>query len=231
MSEYVYLNFPVQLMQGGFTDLKAVCSKAIDYGIYDFMVRNGFSGVVGFGQALLELGITHGNHTKGLNTSADVYQETKDSIEKPVTVSIKRELLFEYSKNEKSEFEIAVFLGYVGLKSIIGKKPYIKITNDYLLARMFGYSSVIEFQNDDSAYCWKYSNRYHLDKVKAKLESDFSLKLYGQKTRGFYVSFKLSLFDLVYYAELKRESRKEKERKAEKSDTINQVLHHFKNKK
>lgn len=231
MNEYVYLNFPVQMLQGGFTDIKAVCSKAIDYGIYDFMVRNGLSGVSGFVEAMQEMGITHGNHAKGLKSSEDIYQQTKDSIERPVTVSIKRNLLFEYFKKDKSEFEIAVFLGFVALKSIIGKKPYIKITNDYLLARMFGYGSVVEFQNDDSAYCWKYSTRYHLDKVKKKLESDFSLKLYGQKTRGFYVSFKLSLLDLVYHAELKRETRKEKERKALKSDTINQVLNHFKSKK
>lgn len=195
------------------------------------MVRNGFSGVVGFGEALKELGITHGNHATGLKSSEDIYQQTKDSIERPVTVSIKKDLLFEYFKNEKSEFEIAVFLGFVGLKSIIGKKPYIKITNDYLIARMFGYSSVIELEKDYSAERCKYSTRYHLDKVKTKLESDFSLKLYGQKTRGFYVSFKLSLLDLVYHAELKRETRKEKERKALKSDTINQVLNHFKTKK
>ena len=119
----------------------------------------------------------------------------------------------------------------MALKSIIGKKPYIKITNDYLLARMFGYSSVIELEKDCTAELCKYSTRYHLDKVKTKLESSFGLKLYGQKTRGFYVSFKLSLIDLVYYAELKRESRKEKERKALKSDTINTVLNHFKSKK
>ena len=231
MSEYVYLNFPVQIMQGGFTDVKAVCSKAIDYGIYDFMLRNGLSGVNGFGEALKELQLTCKNHAGGLKVSKDIYQQLKDSLEKPVTVSIKKDLLFEYFKNEKSEFEIAVFLGYVGLKSIIGKKPYIKITNDYLLARMFGYSSVIELKKDFSAECCKYSTRYHLDKVKTKLESSFGLKLYGQKTRGFYVSFKLSLLDLVYHAELKRESRKEKERKAEKSDTINQVLNHFKSKK
>jgi hypothetical protein len=231
MNDYVYLNFPVQMMQGGFTDMKAVCSKAIDYGIYDYMVRNGFSGVVGFGEALKELQLTCKNHSGGLKVSKDIYQQLKDSLEKPVTVSVKKDLLFEYFKNDKSEFEIAVFLGYVGLKSIIGKKPYIKITNDYLLARMFGCSSVVELENDYSAERCKYSTRYHLDKVKTKLESDFGLKLYGQKTRGFYVSFKLPLLDLVYHAELKRESRKEKERKALKSDTINQVLNHFKSKK
>jgi hypothetical protein len=231
MNEYVYLNFPVQMMQGGFTDIKAVCLKAINYGTYDYMVRNGFSGVNGFSEALKELDITYGNHEAGFKSSKDIYQQTKDSIEKLVTVSIKRDLLFEYFKNDKSEFEIAVFLGYVALKSIIGKKPYIKITNDYLLARMCGYSSIVELEKDYSPERCKYSTRYHLDKVKTKLESDFGLKLYGQKTRGFYVTFKLSLLDLVYHAELKRESRKEKERKALKTDTINQVLNHFKSKK
>lgn len=231
MAEYVYLNFPVQMMQGSFKNINSVCSKVIDYGIYDYMVRNGFSGISGFGEALNDLGITNGNHATGLKASADTYQQTKDSIERPVTVSIKRELLFDFFKNDKSEFDVAVFLGFVAIKSIIGKKPYIKITNDYLLARMFGYNSVIELADEGSGYFCKYSKRYHLDKVKAKLESSYGLKLYGLKTRGFYISFKLPLIDLVYYAELKRESRKEKERKALKSDTINQVLNHFKSKK
>jgi hypothetical protein len=231
MNEYVYLNFPVQMMQGGFTKMKKICSDAIDYGIYDYMKRNQLGGFDGFKIALMELNLTCANQKMGYNSTKEIYQQVQDSIDKPVTVSVKKDMLFEFYKNDKSEFEIAVFLAYVGLKSIIGTKPYIKITNDYLIARMFGYGSIAELEKDYSEERVKYSTRYHLDKVKAKLESQFGLKLYGQKTRGFYFSFKLSLSDLVYYAELKRESRKEKERKALKADTINQVLNHFKGKK
>ena len=46
-----------------------------------------------------------------------------------------------------------------------------------------------------------FTSRYQLDKIKQELQLNWGLKYYSMKTRGFYVSFTMSLTELAKIAE------------------------------
>lgn len=66
----------------------------------------------------------------------------------------------------------------------------------------------------------KYNKEYWFRKIKPELILNWGLKYYSRYTRGFYVSFKLSLEDLVFVAEKRRKSTKEKQLKKDIDDAI-----------
>ena len=70
----------------------------------------------------------------------------------------------------------------------------------------------------------KYNNRYQLDKIKLDLQLNWGLKLYGNHTRGFYVSFSMSLESLIKQAELRRKKYKLKGLQRQKEDAKKAVL-------
>jgi len=75
----------------------------------------------------------------------------------------------------------------------------------------------------------KYTSRYQLDKIKRELEINWGLKLYGNHTRGYYVSFELALDNLIMQAELKRKRYKEKQLRNRKNEALRMVNAELKN--
>lgn len=165
-------------------------------------------------------GLTWGNWQK-------VYESGKLLFElipahSPMT-SINKDIIFDFYKNDKSEFEIVCFLAFAALRSIIQTKPYCKITNGFLLARMAGLRSSKDITRIPDAIK-KYDNRYQLDKIKKELQNAWGLKLYARYTRGFYVSFKMNKYeDLVYEVEKRRKSNIEKLRKETQHQAISRA--------
>ena len=124
--------------------------------------------------------------------------------------SIKKEIIFDFYKNHKEEFEIVVFLAFAAIRSILQTKPYVRLTDAYLLNRMAG-NAKIEDSEPLPEYLNLYkSKRYHLDKVKKELRNNWGLKIYGYKTRGFFVSFQLIIDKLIFEVEKKRKTNVEK---------------------
>jgi hypothetical protein len=119
-----------------------------------------------------------------------------------VKASISNEMIFDFYKNYKTEFEIFCFLAFAAIKSIIQQQKFKKITNNLLLSRMAGNNKTTE--DLPAAFAKYQKSRYQLDKIKKELQINWGLKLYGYKTRGFYVSFILPLEQLVLIAEKKR---------------------------
>ena len=91
-----------------------------------------------------------------------------------VTVMISINMMFEYYKHAKTDYEIELLRGFLAIKSILGNSPLAGTTKAFIATRMLGAKSklVLEetLQNADlKAFFNKYSKRYHIDKLLEEL--------------------------------------------------------------
>ena len=136
---------------------------------------------------------------------------------------ISTKMFYEFRDNEKKEFEKICLLGFLALKSIIGKKPYCKVDNKFWLSRMAGNAKSVD--NDMLPdIIKKYSSEYMTKKVKSELKKHWGLKSYSRYTRGFYVSFDMKFEALVYEVEMKRKGLKEKQLREAENAVVANVL-------
>jgi hypothetical protein len=216
--EVRYLLFPIELLQE--SDIKKVCDKALDYGIYRKALDFADESKVmpqHIEQSMKYFGLTGGNMANMAKSGKTLYDTFSTS--NPM-VSINKEKMMEYYKEEKATFEVLVFRAYCAIRSILGTKPYTKVTNEYLMARMYGFRNVADFQSNESHVL----PRYQLDKIKLGLQQEWYLVYYSRQTRGFYVSYSLPLEKLIYHAELNRATYKAKELKRTKEETYQKVM-------
>ena len=219
--EVRYLLFPIELLKE--LDIKKVCDKALDYGIYrkalDFIVE-GNSKVMPqhIEQSMKYFGLIGGDMAKMAKNGTMLFDTFNHN--NPM-VSLSKDILMQYYKEDKTDFEVLVFRAYCAIRSILGTKPYIKVTNDYLMARMYGFRSVADSKQSNR----KILPRYQLDKIKLELQQDWYLIYYSNLgIRGFYLSFKLSLEKLIEVAELNRQSTKAKMLKQDKKEAYQKVI-------
>jgi hypothetical protein len=206
-----YFNAPVQLLEGFLIDHKIALNNILYYGIYSHSIRNGsapsISNFISSAEYLLvELSNVDLAYKKGI----ELYSKFGRSSPK---FGISRTIFWNYYKAENKEpFELACLLSYLAMKSIIQSKTYCKITNKYLLSRMAGKPKNCEL-DQLPIEIKKYANEYQLKKIKNNLcLENWGLVTYGH-TRGFYISFKLSLEDLIYIVEKNKLKNKQKEYK------------------
>ena len=239
MSEARFITFPVALLKNAFVDIKKVCINAIDFAIYSKAEKYTIYSetIDGIEDALDFYGVSlseNGDIDK-LYKTGKVLHDSFEGLGSPM-VSVNKDILFQFMQESKTEFEIGVFCAFCAVRSIIGIDPYKKTTNDFLIARMFGYRSVEEFKNLKTKpdYWQKFFSteqkiRYHLTNkiIVGELESNWSLKYYSSRSRGFYVSFKLDLEILVMEAERRKKKFKDKERSDAKNAVIKKVIHNL----
>ncbi len=169
------------------------------------------------------------------------FKEPKSSIESgerlhqkipprsPMT-GINKDLLFSFYKGDQSLSEIAVLVAHLAIKSILGKKSFCRITSDFLLCRMAGYPSLQEIKRQKyrdhglPEYLKPYTTRRRMDGIKAELRKSYGLEIYGRYTRGFFVSEKLSLEELIKEVEMKRKKYWQANQKNELSTAVTKVL-------
>ncbi|EKT3967216.1 hypothetical protein NTJ12_002299, partial [Flavobacterium psychrophilum] len=135
---------------------------------------------------------------------------------------------WKFYKNDKSEFDKICFLAFLSIKSILGTKSYCKVTNLYLWARMDGKTSTIIEVSELSNEVRKYANRYQSENIKNELILNWHLIYYSRYTRGFYISLKMSLEDLIFEAEKKRKSIKENQQKQLQNEALKKALERLK---
>lgn len=223
--EVRYLLFPIEILQE--TDIKRVCSKAFDYGIYrkalDFIVE----GETKVMPRHIEQSMKYFNLVvNGLERRAKDGKIIYDTFSNnnPM-VSISTDSLIQYGKEDKTDFEVSTFRAYCAIKSILGTKLYAKTSNKYLAARMYGFRNVRDFDNSSQIE----PSRYQFDKIKLELQNDWYLTYYSNLgIRGFYLSFKLSLEKVIEIAELSRASTKAKKLKQEKKEVYLKVMQKLK---
>lgn len=222
--EIRYFNFPIQLIRGASVDISKVCWDIICHSLYK--------------QALAASAIPK---EEDIKRAADYYRvpilETSiktalkngrtlyDSIPSRSPIAgISSDVVLDYRQNEKSEFEIACFCAYAGVKSYLGKDPYKKITNLTLLSRMSGYSSEREIQENNPIFLSLYSSRWKIDKIKSNLKMRWGVKIYSRHTRGLWVSTTMNLEELIIVAEKARKRYIEKTYKEQEEEALKRAL-------
>src|SRR5690606_31688938 len=85
--------------------------------------------------------------------------------ERTPIVGLNKDILFDYYKNDKTDFQKVCLLGFLGIKSILQNKAYCKIDNKYWLSRMDGKTKSVKDYTELSPDVFKYSKRYHLTKI------------------------------------------------------------------
>ncbi len=219
-----YLNFPIALLRIDPLDIRGRMDAVMDYCLYERSLQFKGTEKEKIELARKDLGIKYGNLRNSYQRGAMLYDAIFPNSPK---TSVTKDMIFDFYKNSKSEFEIACFLAFAAVKSILQRQPYTKITNEYLIGRMAGNSKAGEEIND---FVFKYSNRYQLDRIKNELRLNWGLKLYSGKMRGYYVSFGLPLEQLIMHAELKRKKYREAKLKEQTNEVRQRVLNSIYNK-
>ena len=174
-----YCIFPISLIGGMFENKKRTILKILHFVVkkqmqilkYDTYIEKMLTTTKYFGIDFFK--VFGSEHTFN-SIDSDISQT------KIAKVKIKVEILLDYFKNEKSEFEIECFCGYCALKSMIGNKKIFKGTVKFLLSRMFPDSNNLKN---------KYKKHYHYRKLMKELEINWGLKKLSSNARGFYFSF------------------------------------------
>ena len=133
--------------------------------------------------------------------------------ESKVFVGINKDVFWNYYKNEKTAFEWECLIMFLALKSIVGNKSYCKSNNALLYARMSGNES----SKDEHSITF---TEYHRNKIIFKLETEWNVKYYSRYTRGFYFGIDVTLKELIFNAESKREKLKAAELKNSKAEIL-----------
>lgn len=226
-NDYRYFTFPVSLLNGAFENVNTVCDNIFDYVIYKHSLK-------------LELG----TEKECMQSALKYYSIIPGSLEKmikngkllnnsipertPLT-SISKDMIFDYYKNYKTEFDIACFLVFAAIKSILGKKDYCKTNKELIIARMFGYNSIKEVPENKPTLLIKYTKRYQIDKVLNELQFNWFLKLFSDHCRGFYLSFDLSLEQLAKINVDAKKTTKENNLKNDKKEALRKAKESLKN--
>jgi hypothetical protein len=217
-----YFNFPVSLLQGFQKAPEKSLTNIRDYAIYAHM-------------QLLELGTDLEKHIEASYFYRIRLDDNRNSLKNGQLlydsipydypkVGINVSVWFDYRFNLKEEFEKACLLAYLAIKSIVQNKTYCKIDNRFLLARMDGKSHSISHFNELSPEVKQYANEYQTKKLKTALRINWGLITYSRYTRGFYVSFSITLEELVFQAEKRRKSTKEKQLKEQEREALKTAL-------
>ena len=220
-SDDKYFNVPVQLFAGFMDDSKKCLDNVFDYSVYNHSIDLTGTETERFKAACKWYAVKPGNTEQSIRNGKQLIKDTPDNSPK---VGLKLSLFWDYYKTEKSDFEKLFLLGYLGIKSILKNKAYCKIDNKFWLSRMDGKTkSVSEFW-ELSEIMLKYSTEYQTVKIKTELRNTWGLTTYSRHTRGFYVSFSLTLDQLVFEAEKRRKSTREKQYKEAEKEAIRKAL-------
>ena len=218
MKEERFYNFPVQLMQAA-PDIRKFCDDVLDYCIYKQSLT--LSG----DHAIRDVA----NYLKDRRNKKEYITEQRgrelynQMPENAAVTGINNDLIWDFYNIYKTDHEVAVLMAFLALKSILGKKSYCRVTNEYLLLRMAGYNAKHDMP-ELPAWLQRYTSRRGMDSLKTDLQRNYGLKLYARYTRGFFVSFTLSLEELIKEVEMKRKKYYESNMKTQVSTAVSKVL-------
>jgi hypothetical protein len=151
--------------------------------------------------------------------------------EKEVYTMCNKELLFQFRDNEKTEFELAQFACYLALRSILGKKPYIRTNKQHIHARMFGYASVKQLPErlpeTIEPFFNKFKTRRRMERLLLAMQEYWNILIYWPiGTHGFYVAdgSKITLESLIEAAEKNKRKNIIQDLKMEKERLRKKVI-------
>lgn len=217
-----YFNFPIAILNDFFIDKEKSFNSMLHFALYDHAYNKLKYGTLldRFIESSKYHNVSIGNPKASLSLGEEIYQEFEGQ---KVKIGIETGMYWEFLNEEKTPFEYNCLIAYLGIKSILQKQAYCKVTNLYWLSRMDGWSSPMSLE-DLSEPIRNLANEYQLKKLKFELMENWGIINYGRYTRGFYVSSKLKLEDLIYEVEKKRKARKFKKQQEEKKTALAEAL-------
>jgi hypothetical protein len=113
-----------------------------------------------------------------------------EGYKKAPSTGLNKDMYWDFRLHVKTEWDIICLAAFLGIKSIIGTKPYCKTNKGLILARMFGYNTVKDMPVHKYANPAqkKYFKRWHMDKLLIELQLNWHLKLISNHQRGMYIS-------------------------------------------
>ncbi len=229
--EVKYFNFPVQLLNDFLVNPQKCLSDIARYSVYAHSLKmTNAKELDRFTTGAAYYNIQFHNIKMALNDGKVLYDSI--SSKSPMT-GINTKIYWDFYSNEKTEYDKMCLLGFLALKSIVQKKAYCKTNNQLWLARMSG---KIKWDSAESLpeCMMKYVKTrdailYHTSKIKTDLEINWGLVSYSHRTRGFFISFKMSRKDLAFQAENKKHSNKVKRLKEQNKQAREDALLRIKN--
>lgn len=227
-SEKRYFNFPIAILHEFFLNKDKSFDNMLHYALYDHAYNKLKYGnlIDRFIESAQYHNVNVGNPKLSLAQGKELFQEYGGQ---KVKTGIETGMYWEFKNEEKTPFEYHSLIAYLGLKSILQKQAYCKVTNLYWLSRMDGYSSPVESIEELSEPLKALANEYQLKKLKFELMENWGIINYGRYTRGFYVSSKLQLEDLIFEVEKKRKARKVKKQQEDKKNALAEALKRLEN--
>ncbi len=223
MADSKYFNFPIPLLRGFVGNPKKILNDICDYSLYQHSLKLVLGSELECFKAAANFYVIKLGDTKGSFENGEALFNSIDSGEANTGISL--DVFWDYYKKaeHKTEFEKVCLLAHLAIKSIIGKSAYSKMTNDFWCSRMSGYSQNVNHSYWDSSIRLRFNN-YQARKIKLELIRSWSLVTYSRHTKGFYVSYTLSLEELIIKAETKRKSNWVSDYKHKEKETIQAVL-------
>ena len=132
-----FFNAPIQLLRGFMEDSKNCLDNIFDYAICYHAENSLIIGDLSdkIKSSCKYFGVKTGNIQRTASNGTALINSIPANSPK---FGISIEMYFEFYKNDKPPFEKACLLAFLALKSIVSTKPYSKITNGFLWARMDG---------------------------------------------------------------------------------------------
>lgn len=224
MDDKKYFNVPVQLLQDFMSDKTTVLNNIFDYAIYNHAFNHISEGkdLTRIRAALNYYGVTTGNENRTLTNGEALFNSIPEDSPK---VGINKDVYFDFYKNDKTDFEKACFLAFLAIKSIIYKKAYCDIKQEFLWARMDGKRHSVKSIAELSPDIQRFTKEYQINKIRKELRNNWKLLYYHRKgTRKGYYSFTLSIDELVFQAEKKRKSTIDKIYKDQEQQAVYKAM-------
>ena len=193
MSNYIY-NFPISMLRGFMGNTDSVLDS-----ILDFCIWQDYEACQQDIEAVKErLHITIGNEKSTLREGKELSNRYRNDGY-PWT-GISHNLFWEYMRKDRSDFDKATLLAFLAIKSLIGQKPFYKVTNQSVIfKRMAGYKESDKWNIPKEIK--KFTTRSRFDRIKLELKENWNVVIYATYVRGMYISTTLSLEELAMQAE------------------------------
>ena len=190
---YIY-NFPISMLRGFMTNTDSVLDD-----ILCFCIWLDYEACEQDIEAVKErLHITIGNEKNSLKKGKELSNRYRNDGY-PWT-GISNKLFWDYMRKGRSDFDKATLLAFLAIKSLIGQKPYYKVTNQSVIfKRMAGYKESEKFIIPKEIT--KFTTRSRFDRIKLELKEKWNVVIYANHVRGMYISTTLSLEELAMQAE------------------------------
>ena len=190
----VYANFPLSLLAEN--DIKKVVKNALDYACYSHSKK------LNLGNDKYIDAMNYFMFSETSNELVSAFQTNGQKIYElynhSVHVGVKVTILWQYLLEKKNVTDIITLRAYCASKAIIGDKKFAKTNKEQFVSKMFGVEKTSQIV--DSANL-KYLERYQFVKLISELEKHWYLKYVSNHSRGCFISYKISLVDLMFEVE------------------------------